>query len=185
MNLINSTKIFSSLMIASVENNTAIFSLNTDILETNLINLLVIFFLLIYQGRPFFTALLEERRKTVLDKIKKSENSYNEALEKLKEAKSKLAQAELAAKQIYEEAEAVAESIKKTGLAQLEKDIKRIEETTQASINTQQLSVITYLRQQVALLALRRVVSQLKNYLKPELHSQFIDRKILQLRKQK
>nr|YP_009504727.1 ATP synthase CF0 B chain [Cyanophora biloba]AWW13815.1 ATP synthase CF0 B chain [Cyanophora biloba] len=185
MNLINSTTLFSSLMIASVENNTAIFTLNTDILETNLINLLVIFFLLIYQGRPFFTALLEERRKAVLDKIKKSENSYNEALDKLKEAKSKVAQAELAAKQIYEEAEAVAESIKRIGLAQLEKDIKRIEDTTQVSINAQQVSVTTYLRQQVALLALRRVVSKLKTCLDPESHSQFIDSKILQLRKQK
>lgn len=185
MNLTNSTTIFSSLMIASAENHTAIFSLNTDIFETNLINLLVILFLLIYQGRPFFTALLEERRTTVINKIKKSEESYNEALDKLKEAKSKLAQAELAAKQIYEEAEAVAESIKKTGLAQLENELKRIEETTQLNINAQQLSVSNYLRQQIALLALRRVISQLKNNLKPELHNQLIDRKILQLRKQK
>ena len=67
-------------------------SLNTDILETGLINILALLAILIYTGRDFLGSLLEERRTTIVKGVQDAEDRLNEANRRLSEAQKQLSQ---------------------------------------------------------------------------------------------
>merc|ERR1712228_1068103 len=68
-------------------------SLNTDILETGLINILALLAILVYTGRDFLGSLLEERKTTIVKGVQDAEDRLNEAQNRLAEAKKQLEQA--------------------------------------------------------------------------------------------
>ena len=78
-------------------------SLNTDILETGLINILTLFGILIYTGRDFLGSLLEERRTTIIKGVQDAEDRLNEAQKRLAEAQKQLNQANLVISEIKNE----------------------------------------------------------------------------------
>ena len=57
--------------------------LNTDILETGLINILALLAILIYTGRDFLGSLLEERKTTIVKGVQDAEDRLNEAQKRL------------------------------------------------------------------------------------------------------
>ena len=78
-------------------------SLNTDILETGLINILALLAILIYTGRDFLGSLLEERRATIVNGVQDAEDRLNEAQKRLAEAQKQLNQANLVISEIKNE----------------------------------------------------------------------------------
>ena len=78
-------------------------SLNTDILETGLINILALLAILIYTGRDFLGSLLEERRTTIVKGVQDAEDRLNEAQKRLEEAEKQLNQANLVISEIKNE----------------------------------------------------------------------------------
>jgi len=62
-------------------------SLNTDILETGLINIIALVAILIYTGQDFLGSLLEERKTTIISSVQDAENRLNEAQKRLDEVK--------------------------------------------------------------------------------------------------
>ena len=81
------------------------FSLNTNILETNLINQLVLGAGLFILGRDFLSQSLGERQTKILNSVQDSESRLAEATNRLEEAKKQLAQANLVIAQIKEDTE--------------------------------------------------------------------------------
>ena len=51
-------------------------SLNTDILETGLINILALLAILIYTGKDFLGSILEERKSTIVQNVQDAENRF-------------------------------------------------------------------------------------------------------------
>ena len=78
-------------------------SLNTDILETGLINILALLAILIYTGRDFLGSLLEERKTTIVKGVQDAEDRLNEAQKRLTEAEKQLNQANLVISEIKNE----------------------------------------------------------------------------------
>jgi len=78
-------------------------SLNLDILETGLLNILALLTILIYTGRDFLGSLLEERKTTIVKSIQDAEDRLNEAQNRLSEAQKQLNQANLVIGQIKNE----------------------------------------------------------------------------------
>ena len=78
-------------------------SLNTDILETGLINILALLAILIYTGRDFLGSLLEERKTTIIKGVQDAEDRLNEAQKRLDEAQKQLNQANLVISEIKNE----------------------------------------------------------------------------------
>ena len=60
--------------------------LNTDILETGLINIFALLAILIYTGRDFLGSLLEERKTMIVKGVQDAEDRLNEAQKRLTEA---------------------------------------------------------------------------------------------------
>ena len=78
-------------------------SLNTDILETGLINILALLGILIYTGRDFLGSLLEERRTTIVKGVQDAEDRLSEAKKRLVEAQKQLNQANIVISEVKNE----------------------------------------------------------------------------------
>nr|ATL58095.1 ATP synthase CF0 subunit I [Azolla mexicana]ATL58201.1 ATP synthase CF0 subunit I [Azolla microphylla] len=154
------------------------FGLNTNILDINLINLILVLGILFYYGKGVLINLLENRRRTILNTIQDAEERYKEATEKLQKARTRLQQAKVKA-----------DEIRIIGLAQLDKeqrdlvdaadeDPKRLEDSKNYTIRFEKQRAIEQVRQQVSRLASERALESPNSRLDNELHLRLIDYKI-------
>ena len=157
------------------------FGFKLDLLESNIINLLILLGVLFYYGSKVVGNILAERKAKIAEKIQEVEAKQKKAAAALAEEQQKLAQAKETAKTIRSEAEVNAQKAKEAILAQGEKEVERIKATAQADLNSEQERAIAELKRRVATLALERVESQLGNILNEEAQQKLIDRSIAQL----
>ncbi|MEO1444743.1 MAG: F0F1 ATP synthase subunit B [Cyanobacteria bacterium J06635_11] len=157
------------------------FGLNFDILETNLINLVIIIGVLFYFGRGFLGGKLTERREKIEKAIKDAEARQKQASSSLAEQQQKLQLAKKEAERIKAEAQKNAESARQAVLAQSEKDIERLKASAAQDLTSQQDKVMQELRQRVSAMALEKVRSRLPNVLNEETQAKLVDQSIAQL----
>nr|YP_010399884.1 CF0 subunit I [Nowellia curvifolia]UQM88650.1 CF0 subunit I [Nowellia curvifolia] len=158
------------------------FGLNTNLLETNLINLGVVLGLLVYFGEGSLNNLLKNRKLTILNTIQDAEERYKEATDKLKQAKTRLQQAKVKADNIRINGLSQMDREKKDLIEAADEDSKRLEDSKNATIRFEKQRAIEQVRQQVSRLALERALEKLKNSLNSELHLRMIDHNIGLLR---
>jgi F-type H+-transporting ATPase subunit b len=154
------------------------FGLNADILETNVINLVIIIGVLFYFGRGFLGNVLSERRNSIATAIKEAEQRKKDAEAALSQAQQKLAQAQAEAQQIRAAAEERAKQAREAILAQGAKDLERLRAEAARDLESEQERVLKELRQRVAAMALQQVESQLRERLDDYAQNQLVDRSI-------
>ncbi|MDX2254029.1 MAG: F0F1 ATP synthase subunit B [Pseudanabaenaceae cyanobacterium bins.39] len=154
------------------------FGINTDILETNLINLVIVIGLLIYAGKGFLGKILSARLESIQSAIADAEKRQKEASEKLVLQQEKLAQAKTEAENLRKQAEADAQHAADAILATIEADIARLREAADQEIATEQERVIVQLRQQVAEKSLASVQAYFDRGLSESTQVELIDRSI-------
>jgi F-type H+-transporting ATPase subunit b len=71
---------------AFISHKTEGIELNTDIFETNIINLLLLISLVFFVGKDFLGSILTNRQRLILDKIEEVEKKVNEAEKRFLEA---------------------------------------------------------------------------------------------------
>ena len=157
------------------------FGLNFDLLDTNLINLVIIIGVLIVFGRKFLGETLSSRRSQIQTEIQDAEQRKQKAASELASQQQKLAQAQAEAKKLLEDANKRAESAKAAILAQADKDIERLQAEAQKDVSSQQDKIATQLRQYVAEKALIAAESLCKSELNDASQQQLIDRSISML----
>ena len=155
--------------------------LNFDILETNLINLIIIIGVLIYFGGKFLGKTLSTRRDAIAAAITEAEQRKQEAVKALAEQQQKLAQAQAEAKQILVEAETMAQRSRQEILAQAQADVERLRATAAQDLSTQETRVMRELQQRVAALAIARTESELPQRLNDEVQRRLVDASITML----
>jgi len=155
--------------------------LNFDILETNLINLIIIIGVLIYFGGKFLGKTLSTRRDAIAAAITEAEQRKQEAVKALAEQQQKLAQAQAEAKQILVEAETMAQRSRQDIIAQAQADVERLRATAAQDLSSQETRVIRELRQRVAALAIARTESELPQRLNDEVQRRLVDASITML----
>ena len=79
------------------------FGINTNIFETNIINLAAVIGIVVSFVGNNLTALLEDRRKTILNNLQEANQRAIDAQEKLNAARAQLELAKKKAKEIREE----------------------------------------------------------------------------------
>jgi len=151
------------------------FGLNTNLLETNLINLSVVLSLLVYFGKGVLNNLLNNRKQTILSTINDAEERYNEATDKLNQARTRLERAKIKADEIRVNGLSQIEKEKKELINAADEDSKRLEDSKNATIRFEEQRAIEQVRQQVSRLALERALEALNKRLNNELHSRVID----------
>lgn len=169
------------LLLATEASHEGGFGLNFNILETNLINLAIVIWILYYFGRKVLGETLTTRRSEIASTIKEVEARQKEAAAALADQQQKLAAAQAEAEKIKKEAQKRAESAKEKILAKSHKEIERLREEAVQDLNMERERAVAELRRRVVGMALSRAESRLKESVDEGVGQQLIDRSIAML----
>ena len=104
------------------------FGFNTNILETNIINLAVVIAVVVSFVGDALRSLLETRKQTILNNLREADQRAIEAQEKLSQAQTQLELSKKKAAEIREQGMTTAEQDKLQTIRQAENDVQRLEE---------------------------------------------------------
>jgi len=141
------------------------FGINTNLLETNIINLSVVVAVLVYFGGDVLTSILKNRQEAINKTITDAELRFQEAADKLTKAKEQLEVAKTKAAEIRAQGIVAAEQGSKTLLERAEEDITRLEETKQATIRVEEEKAVSQVCEQMSRLALSKAMTKVKTRL--------------------
>nr|YP_007317197.1 ATP synthase CF0 B subunit [Monomorphina aenigmatica]AFZ88799.1 ATP synthase CF0 B subunit [Monomorphina aenigmatica] len=110
------------------------FGINTDLFETNILNLSVVIGVLIYYGRIALGDLITDRKNTILRNLQEADNKLREAEENLAFANKNFETAKLKAEQIRSQGLVLSGQTSKALLDAVEEDIKRLKASNLSSI---------------------------------------------------
>jgi len=156
-------------------------SLNTDIFEANLINLIILGGGIFYLGSNALSASLSERQQKILGAIQESEERLQEAVTRLAESEKQLEQAQIVISSIKTDADETAKKVKSTILTDGKAEIERLTASAKSQITSVEAKVRKQISDYVIALALKRVTMQLEGKLNANLQQQIIDSNISKL----
>uniref|UniRef100_UPI003003278B ATP synthase CF0 subunit I n=1 Tax=Cocconeiopsis kantsiensis TaxID=3082010 RepID=UPI003003278B len=133
-------------------------SLNLDILETGLLNIIALLAILIYTGRDFLGSLLEERKTTIVKSVQDAEDRLNEAQKRLSEAQKQLDQANLVIGEIKNETIATKKLLLESDAYEAKKDLKIRFDRALAAFKSKERQIFLEIKQQIISLVLKRTV---------------------------
>jgi len=142
--------------------------LNTDILETGLLNILTLVGILIFTGRDFLGSLLEERKITIVKSVQDAEDRLNEAQKRLNEAKKQLDQANIVIGAIKNETIATKKMLLESDAYTAKKDLKVRFERALATFRSKERQIFLEIKQQIISLVLKRTVIRAQEAFKPK-----------------
>ena len=140
--------------------------LNTDILETGLINIIALLAILVYTGRDFLGSLLEERKTTIIKGIQDAEDRLNEAQKRLTEAQKQLNQANLVISEIKAETTSTKKILLQSDALQAKKDLAIRFERALATFRSKERQIFVEIKQQIVSIVLQRTVSRTQEIFK-------------------
>lgn len=158
------------------------FGLNFSLLDTNLINLVIIISVLVYFGRGFIGKSLVERRSQIEAAIKEAEDRKKSASAALAEEQQRLAQAKTEAERIRQNAVESAERARVAILEETEAELARMQESATQDITSQQERIARELREVIAARAVALAEDRLKSGLNSDAQRQLVEQSIASLR---
>lgn len=157
------------------------FGLNSNILETNLINIILLIVLLVYVLGNFLKENLLSRQEQIINSIKEGEKQLNEATERLAEAKSQWAQAQLIIEEIKTQTKQTKTSLLESEFSQANQDLSQRFNNILMVLKYREQQVFNDVMKQVSELALNQVTNKLQTQLGKTDQSLIIDSKINRL----
>jgi F-type H+-transporting ATPase subunit b len=154
------------------------FGLNFDLIETNILNLLVVLGVVIYLGGDVLSSLLNERKQKIFATLKSANERFVEAEQKLAEAKQKIQIAQAKALEIREQGKVTAKQTTKTLADRTLEEIHRLEEGKQAILRFEEEKAMGQIRHQVISLSLERALQLLRTKIDASVHRRLIDTNI-------
>jgi len=139
------------------------FGINTDIFETNIINLAVVVAVVVSFVGQNLTSLLEDRKKTIVNNLQEANQRAQEAQEKLNQAKNQLEIAKNKAKEIREEGVVKAAQEIQNCVTEHEQRLARLEEFKQETVQ--------FYQQKAFKQAYLYVISRIMNRVRERLNS--------------
>ena len=137
-------------------------SLNTDILETGLINIIALLAILIYTGRDFLGSLLEERKTTIVKGVQDAEDRLAEAQKRLTEAQKQLDQANIVISELKDETIATKKILLDSEALEAKKDLIIRFERALATFRAKERQIFVEIKEQIISLVLQQTVSRAK-----------------------
>jgi len=154
------------------------FGLNPDILQTNLINIVIILAILIYFGRGIVGKILSQRLSTIETAIKDAESRKSKAVEQLTIQQQKLAQTKTECDRLLAKATQDAQAARAAILATVADDLARLKTAAQREINSEQERAISQVRNQVVTKSLAQVSDYFNRGLSEHAQTQLVERSL-------
>jgi len=130
------------------------FGINTDLFETNVLNLAVVVGIVVTVVGEAVSNLLEQRRKTILSTLEETDKKVREAQTQLDDAKKSVEIARLQAKEIRIQATKAVEQENVILQRQLKESLQYLQERGKQAIQLERQRIIQTIANQVAELAL-------------------------------
>lgn len=131
-------------------------TLNLDILETGVINIIALIGILVYVGRDFLGSSLEARRSDIVTGVQDAEERLNEANTRLTEAQKQLTQANVVITEIKNETVATKKLLLQADANQSKKDLTTRFSRALATFRTKERQIFLEVKQQIITLVLKR-----------------------------
>jgi F-type H+-transporting ATPase subunit b len=147
------------------------FGFNTNLLETNVLNLAVVVSVVIIYIGDALKSLLANRKQTILNNFQEAEKRASEAQERLKQAEKQFDEAKEKAKQITDQAVLTIERERNQIVQQNQEDIKRLSTVQNETLQFEQQKAQSELAQKLVNLALHQVNEKLTKRLNTSIHS--------------
>jgi len=154
------------------------FGINTDILDTNLINIIILVAGLFVLVKNALGESLSVRQQKIIGSIQEAEDRLDQAKTRLSEAEKQLSKVDGTTDAISSDAQNTANQLKSAIINQGKEEIQRLTDNAKVTIAIAEAQVKQQLLQQIATLTIKRVSIQLREVLKPEIQSQIIDKGI-------
>jgi F-type H+-transporting ATPase subunit b len=133
---------------------------NSDILETGVLNIIILLGILVYTGRDFLGSALEERKTTILKGLQDAEDRFEEAEKRLNEAQKQLTQANVVISEIKNETLAAKKVLLDADAYQAKKDLKLRFDRALGTFRSKERQIFLEVKQQIILLVLKRTVAR-------------------------
>jgi F-type H+-transporting ATPase subunit b len=138
------------------------FGINTNVLETNIINLSVVIVVLFVLGKDVLSSLLEERKNKIVQSLNDVEARFQEAQEKLENAKANLASSKEKAVEIQVQSKASADQTTVNASKRAESEMVRLEATKLSTLAVEKQKLVREMRTLLTTGALEKAFQQLK-----------------------
>ena len=135
-------------------------SLNTNILETGLINIFLLLVILIYTGQDFLGSLLEQRKTTIINGVQDAEERLSEAQKRLDEAQNQLNQANFIITEIKEQTLITKKKLLEFETLQAKKDLIVRFDRALASFKSKERQLFVEIKQQIIGVVLERTIKR-------------------------
>ena len=141
------------------------FGVNTNLLETNILNLAVVVGVVIKVVGDSLRSLLNTRRETILSTLQEADLKAKEAKDRLEAAQRTLEEARLRVQEIRIQTVQAVEREKSIAQKQLERDLYRLRDRRDQSIQLERQRAIQLISNQISNLALDSAENILLNAL--------------------
>ena len=136
------------------------FGLNTNIFETNILNLLVVLAVIFIFGGNALRGLLSNRKQTITSNLEEADRRAKQSQEKLAQLKNQLQQYKAKANDILKNGQEYAKQERITRQKETEDQIARLKTSREKIIDLQREQVMKKLSQQVMSTILLTVTKQ-------------------------
>jgi F-type H+-transporting ATPase subunit b len=144
------------------------FGLNTNLLETNVLNLAVVIGVVIKVVGDSLRSLLDQRRRTILSTLQEADLKAKEANQRLEAAQRTLEEARSRVQEIRIQTVQAVEREKSVAQKQLERDLRRLRDRRDQAIQIERQRTTQLISYQVSSLALNSAETILLNSLNPQ-----------------
>jgi F-type H+-transporting ATPase subunit b len=144
------------------------FGLNTNLLETNVLNLAVVIGVVIKFVGDSLRSLLEQRRRTILSTLQEADLKAKEANQRLEAAQRTLEEARSRVQEIRIQTVQAVEREKSVAQSRLERDLRRLRDRRDQAIQIERQRTTQLISYQVSSLALNSAETILLNSLNPQ-----------------
>ena len=156
-------------------------SLNTDIFESNIINLVLLLVILFVVIKKFLTENLTARKEKIVQGIENAETRLSDANKRYNEAKKQWSQMDIIIKEINQQMETTKQNVLKLKWDQGKDDLSKKFTTAIVVLRNRENKIFNDVTKEVSKRALNQVVLKLKKQLGKVEQSAIVNLKIKQL----
>jgi F-type H+-transporting ATPase subunit b len=157
------------------------FGINTNLLETNLINLIIVIGVLIWFLRGFLGGILSRRREAILAELDDAEQRLAKATTALSQAQTELAAAQQKSEQIRADGKVRAAAIRADSEKRTIEEMARLRQEAVADLNAEAARVSELLRREAARQAIDKALAALPAKLDDAAQARLLDQSIANL----
>ena len=154
------------------------FGFNTNLFETNILNLAVVLPLVFSLGKDTLTSILDSRREKILNSLRSADDRFKQAQLELDAAKSELALAAEKVKDIQSEGQKTMDALRLEETKRYEELHQRFDDLKEETVRLEEEKVVNTFRQQLISVAFEKAIEGIRSKMDDKLQRKYIKAKI-------